>query len=292
MQVMQTMTLASWAARGVAGFGVAAMAGCAMVTGSAPQAHPETLQVLTEKLELLTINAAQPTKVLQRVRLTGLAAGDTLVGIDYRIAKGMLYALGRSGRLYTVDTASGALKPVGASPAVALQGDALGVDFNPVADRVRVISSSGQNLRLHPDTGALAATDPAPAYAATDKRAGTKPEVVAAAYTYNKKDDKLTTNFAIDRNGGYLVTMGSAEGVQPVVSFNTGQLFTVGALGVADMTDASMDIADLSGAAYAAVRLKSHATTRLYAVDLQTGKGRFIGTIGDGDKVLGMAIEP
>jgi len=99
--------------------------------------------------------------------------------------------------------------------------------------------------------------------------------VVAAAYTYNKKDDKLTTNFAIDRNGGNLVTMGSAEGVQPVVSFNTGQLFTVGAIGVADMVDASMDIADVSGAAFAAIRLKSHATTRLYSLDLQTGKGTF-----------------
>lgn len=288
---MQAMKWVSWAGRMLAWGGLASLAGCAMVPGSAPRAQPETLQVLTEKLELLTIQSNQPTKVLQRVRLTGLAAGDMLVGIDYRVAKGMLYALGRSGRLYTVDTASGALKPVGNS-AVALQGDAVGVDFNPVADRVRVITSSGQNVRLHPDTGALAATDPAPAYAPTDKRAGTKPEVVAAAYTYNKRDDKLTTNFAIDRNGGYLVTMGSAEGVQPVVSFNTGQLFTVGSLGLAEMTDASMDIADLSGAAYAAVRLKSHATTRLYAVDLQTGKGRFIGTIGDGDKVLGMAIEP
>lgn len=288
---MQAMKWVSWAGRMLAWGGLASLAGCAMVPGSAPRAQPETLQVLTEKLELLTIQSNQPTKVLQRVRLSGLAAGDMLVGIDYRVAKGMLYTLGRSGRLYTVDTASGALKPVG-NPAVALQGDAVGVDFNPVADRVRVITSSGQNVRLHPDTGALAATDPAPAYAPTDKRAGTKPEVVAAAYTYNKRDDKLTTNFAIDRNGGYLVTMGSAEGVQPVVSFNTGQLFTVGSLGLAEMTDASMDIADLSGAAYAAVRLKSHATTRLYAVDLQTGKGRFIGTIGDGDKVLGMAIEP
>jgi len=272
--------------------GVLAVAGCGVVPGTGALAPQETLQVLTDKHELLTLSAGQPTKVLHRVRLSGLEAGDALVGIDYRVAKGVLYAVGRSGRLYTVDTASGVLKPVGAGPAVALQGDAFAVDFNPVADRLRVISSSGQNVRLHPDTGALAATDPAPAYAPTDKRAGTKPEVVAAAYTYNKRDDKLTTNFAIDRNGGYLVTMGSAEGVQPVVSFNTGQLFTVGSLGLAEMTDASMDIADLSGAAYAAVRLKSHATTRLYAVDLQTGKGRFIGTIGDGDKVLGMAIEP
>ncbi|NBX22247.1 MAG: DUF4394 domain-containing protein, partial [Betaproteobacteria bacterium] len=232
-------------------------------------------------------NAGQPTKVLSRVMLSGLAAGDTLVGVDYRISKGVLFALSKSGRLYTVDTASGAMKAVGSAPAVALQGDAFGMDFNPVADRVRVMGASGQNLRLHPDTGALAATDPAPAYAPTDKRAGTKPEVVAAAYTYNKKDD-----FAIDRNGGYLVTMGSAEGVQPVVSFNTGQLFTVGAIGVADMVDASMDIADVSGAAFAAIRLKSHATTRLYSLDLQTGKGTFIGTIGDGAKVLGMAVEP
>ena len=281
-----------WALRVAGALGVLAVAGCGVVPGTGAQAPQETLQVLTDKHELLTLSAAQPTKVLHRVRLSGLEAGDALVGIDYRVAKGVLYAVGRSGRLYTVDTASGALKSVGAGPAVALQGDAFAVDFNPVADRLRVISSTGQNVRLHPDTGALAATDPAPAYAPTDKRAGTKPEVVAAAYTYNKRDDKLTTNFAIDRNGGYLVTMGSAEGVQPVVSFNTGQLFTVGALGLAEMTDASMDIADLSGAAYAAVRLKSHATTRLYAVDLQTGKGRFIGTIGDGDKVLGMAIEP
>lgn len=271
---------------------IAMLAGCATGQDAPGTARKETLQVVTDKLELLTLNAGQPTKVLTRVQLSGLAAGDTLVGIDYRIAKGVLFALAKSGRLYTVDTGTGVLKPVGASPAVSLQGDALGVDFNPVADRIRVMSSSGQNVRLHPDTGALAATDPAPFYATGDRRVGVKPEVVAAAYTYNKKDDKLTTNFAIDRNGGYLVTMGSAEGVQPVVSFNTGQLFSVGAIGVTDMTDASMDIADVSGAAYAAVRLKSHATTRLYSLDLQTGKGSFLGTIGDGAKVLGLAVEP
>ncbi|MDT7520323.1 DUF4394 domain-containing protein [Rhodoferax sp. TBRC 17660] len=269
-----------------------ALSGCAAMQEGAGTPSKETLQVVTDKLELLTLNAGQPTKVLKRVQLSGLAAGDTLVGIDYRIAKGVLFALAKSGRLYTVDTATGVLKPVGAAPAVALQGDAIGMDFNPVADRVRVMSTSGQNVRLHPDTGALAATDPAPFYAAGDRRAGVKPEVAAAAYTYNKKDDKLTTNFAIDRNGGFLVTMGSAEGVQPVVSFNTGQLYTVGALGVTEMSDTSMDIADVSGAAFAAVRLKSHATTRLYSVDLQKGKGTFIGTIGDGARVLGLAVEP
>jgi hypothetical protein len=282
----------SWVRRAAVATAVLTLAGCAVSQEQAGNARKEMLHVVTDMLELLTINAAQPTKVLNRVPLSGLAAGDTLVGVDYRVAKGVLFALSKSGRLYTVDTASGVLKPLGNGPAVALQGDAFGVDFNPVADRIRVISSSGQNLRLHPETGLVAATDPAPAYASTDKRAGSKPEVVAAAYTYNKTDDKLTSNYAIDRNGGYLVTMGSAEGVQPVVSFNTGQLFSVGAIGVADMSDASMDIADVTGAAFAAIRLKTHATTRLYSIDLQTGKGTFLGTIGDGAKVLGLAVEP
>lgn len=289
MKISPTLRRSALAGSAVIAF---ALSGCTAMQEGAGTPSKETLQVVTDKLELLTLNAGQPTKVLKRVQLSGLAAGDTLVGIDYRIAKGVLFALAKSGRLYTVDTATGVLKPVGAAPAVALQGDAIGMDFNPVADRVRVMSTSGQNVRLHPDTGALAATDPAPFYAAGDRRAGVTPEVAAAAYTYNKKDDKLTTNFAIDRNGGFLVTMGSAEGVQPVVSFNTGQLYTVGALGVTDMSDASMDIADVSGAAFAAVRLKSHATTRLYSVDLQTGKGTFIGTIGDGARVLGLAVEP
>lgn len=271
---------------------VLALAGCAGLKNPAGAQPQETLHVITDKLELLTIKASQPTQVTARVMLSGLAAGDTVVGADYRVAKGILYVLSKSGRLYTVDIASGALTLVGNSPAVVLQEGSFGVDFNPVADRIRVMGASGQNLRLHPDTGAVAATDPAPFYAAADKRTGVKPEIVAAAYTYNKTDDKLTTNYAIDRNGGYLVTMGSVEGVQPVVSFNTGQLFSVGALGVADMVDASMDIADVSGAAYVAVRRKSHATTRLYSVDLQSGKGTFIGTVGDGAKVLGMAIEP
>ncbi len=77
-----------------------------------------------------------------------------------------------------------------------------------------------------------------------------------------------------------------------MVSFNTGLLFSVGPLGISDMVDASMDIADVSGAAFTTIRLKSHATTRLYSLDLQTGKGTFIGTIGDGAKVLGIAVEP
>lgn len=271
---------------------VAALAGCA--TGPEVQGplRKETLQLLTQKMELLTVNAGQPGKVLQRTAVTGLPAGESVVGMDYRIAKGVLYVLSSAGRLYTLDVPTGVLKPVGTGAGVALQGQLFGVDFNPVADRVRVVSNTGQNIRLHPDTGAMAATDPAPAYAAGDARAGTKPELVAAGYTYNKTDEKLTTNFAIDRNGGYLVTQGSREGVQPVVSFNTGLLFSVGPLGIADMVDANMDIADVTGAAFATVTTRSQAASRLYSLDLASGKATLLGTVGDGSRVIGLAVEP
>jgi hypothetical protein len=287
--VVLKQSVAPWGASAAVALLLAACAGMPEAQGPL---RKESLQVLTQKMELLTVNAGQPGKVLQRTAVTGLPAGETLVGMDYRIAKGVLFALSSAGRLYTLDVPSGVLKPVGSSAEVVLQGESFGVDFNPVADRVRVVSNTGQNLRLHPDTGAVAATDPAPAYVAGDPRAGTKPELMAAGYTYNKTNDKLTTNYAIDRNGGYLVTVGTREDVQPGVSFNTGQLFSVGPLGIADMTDANLDIADVTGAAFVTANTKAQAASRLYTLDLKTGKATLLGTVGDGSKVIGVAVEP
>lgn len=288
--------MAQWDTRGVkwvlSATAVAVMAGCAGVPEAQGPLRKETLHVLTQKMELLTLNAGQPGKVLQRTAVTGLPPGETLVGMDYRIAKGVLFTLSSAGRLYTLDVPSGALKLVGSGAGVALQGSSFGVDFNPVADRVRVVSNTGNNLRLHPDTGALAATDPALAYAPGDVQAGQMPEVVAAGYTYNKKDDKLTTNYAIDRRSGTLLTQGSVEGMQPVVSPNTGQLRTVGPLGTGPLLDAAMDIADVTGAAFTAVRTANQATTKLYTIDLSSGKATLIGTVADGAAIVGLAVEP
>lgn len=271
----------------------AMLLGACSSTPTEPEGSPrkETLQVLTQDLQLLTVNAGQPRKVLARQTLKGLPAGEQLVGIDYRVARGVLYTLSRNGQIYTVNTATGQLTPVG-TPAVKLDAGPFGFDFNPAADRIRVVSASGANLRLHPDTGALAATDPALAYAPGDTQAGQAPQVVAAGYTYNKKDDKLTTNYAIDRRLGTLVTQGSVEGRSPVVSPNTGQLFTVGALGTGPLQDASLDIADVSGAAFAAVRTTAQPSTRLYLVNLSSGQAQLLGTVGDGAPLIGMAIEP
>ena len=80
------------------------------------------------------------------------------------------------------------------------------------------------------------------------------PKLAAAAYTYNKQNDKLTTNYAIDRAAGTLVTQGSVEGVQPVVSPNTGLLRSVGPLGTGPLDAAALDTADTDNTALAALR--------------------------------------
>ena len=199
--------------------------------------HALTQTAASDAYQLIAISAAQPGKIARSVTLSGLEAGERLLGIDYRVAYGVLFALGSSNRVFTVDVVSGALTPVGTSAfASRLEGERFGFDFNPAADRIRIVSDRGQNLRVHPETGAVLdykpdqaglQADAALSYAADDPHAGQAPQLVAAAYTYNTEDEKLTTNFAIDAARATLVRQGSIEGQQPVVSPNSGQLHTV-----------------------------------------------------------------
>ncbi|MBV7542387.1 DUF4394 domain-containing protein [Acidovorax sp. sic0104] len=279
----------------------AVVAGCS----TSPPADPsrrELVVAVTAAHELITFNAGDPGRVLERRPVTGLPEGERLVGIDFRVARGVLYALAQSGRLYTLDIPSGALRPVGAAAAVVpLKGRVFGFDFNPAADRIRVVSNTGLNLRLHPDTGAVVdgdaaadgvQPDPWLRYAASDVNAGRTPDIAGAAYTYNTQDSKITTNYAIDRALGVLVMQGSLEGTTPVVSPNTGQLRTVGPLGLGPLADVSFDIADVGNAALAAVRTATDLQTRLVLVDLKTGAARLLGRVGEGAPLVGIAIEP
>ena len=272
---------------------------CASMDEPPPNTLRQTLLGLTPGGELIRFNAGQPQDILERKPVIGLPAGEQLLGMDYRVSRGVLYTLSSRGQLYTLDPANGQLLAVGTPLTLALNGQQFGVDVNPVADRIRIVSDRGQNLRLHPESGALIDGDPTREglqpdaelqFAPGDANAGRPPRVVAAAYTYNKHDDKLTTNYAIDAGLGALLTQGSVEGSTPVVSPNSGRLFTVGALGTGPLQDASFDIADVDNTALAALR--SAGRTRLYRIDLATGQARLLGTIGNGGPLQGLAIIP
>src|SRR6185369_6170903 len=95
-----------------------------------------------------------------------LQSGETIAGIDIRAGgatPGTLYAVGSGGHVYSIDTTTGvatAISTLSADPAdtsdpfSALSGTHFGVDFDPVFDRLRVVSDTGQNLSINVDTGA------------------------------------------------------------------------------------------------------------------------------------------
>ena len=261
----------------------------------------ETIFGVTEGNALVRFNAGQPQQAKVVGTVGGLQAGETFLGIDFRVARGVLFGLGSSGRLYAIDTKTARATAVGAAPfAIALGRGEAGFDFNPTVDRIRIVTEAGLNMRAHPDTGAAVDGNPnmdgvqpdGPlAYAAGDANAGKAPRLVGAAYTYNKQNEKITTNYAIDAATGSLVMQGSKEGATPAVSPNTGQLFTVGSLGIGAFSAAGFDIADVSGAAFAAVTHDGAARTRFYVLDLATGKATFIGTVA-GAKLRGISVEP
>ncbi len=277
------------------------LSACAAIEQAADRPdRREVALAVTMSNRLIRFNAVRPERILSTRALSGLQPEEQVLGIDFRAGNDTLYALGSSGRLYTVDTDSGAVTAVGARFALALQGGAFGFDFNPTVDRIRVVSSDGQNLRLQPDTGAVVDSDDgqaglqidgALAFAPGDVNAGKPARVVAAAYSYNKVDPKITTNFAIDAATGSLLTQGSREGAQPPVSPNSGRLFTVGPLGAGSFSDASFDIHVLTDRGFAALTSPGARASRWVELDLATGAARGIGSIGGGEPVRALALE-
>lgn len=267
---------------------------------AAIQDRQDMLFAVTQDGQLISFNASTPGVLFSKTPITGLMAGEQMVGIDFRVARGELFGLSSKGRLLKIHLGTGAVTPVGKGLAFP-GGQSFGFDFNPTVDRLRLVSDTGANLRLHPDTGAMVdydATAPGVqpdqplAFGPGDLLAGSAPRVVAAAYTYNRSNDKLTTMYAIDAALGYLVIQGSAETAPVVVSPNTGQLQTVGPLNIDPFDHAAFDIGDLNNAAYLVTTREGARESRLYEVNLGSGQARLIGAIASDRPVVGLAIEP
>lgn len=230
---------------------------------------------------LVVFASGRPDLVSRNVAVTGLATGESIVGIDFRPADLRLYALGTSSRVYVLDTLTGAATPAGAAFTPALAGAEFGFDFNPVPDRIRVHSDAEQDLRLNPVTGAVAAVDGALAYAAGDPGAGSDPRVVATAYTNSVAGATTTTLYAIDAARDVLVVLANP---------NDGLMTTVGALGVNASDHAGFDIAGAE--AWAAVVSSGATFTTLHRVNLATGALTVVGTVGGNVRLRGIAVAP
>ena len=168
----------------------------------APAAFAERLVAADASNRLYTFDSASPERWTRTKAVTGLAAGERIVGLDVRPAGRELIALTNRSRLYSVQRTRAIATPIGGGPFMpALAGAAFGFDFNPTVDRIRVVSGSGQNLRLNPETGAVAFTDGALRYKDGDPAAGSAPSVIGAAYTNSVRGAMTTTLYVIDTRG-------------------------------------------------------------------------------------------
>jgi len=223
----------------------------------------ESFYGVTAANRLVTFNSDTPGAIRSAVPITGLVDSDTgIQGIDVRPADRALYGVGSAGILYRIDPVTGNATSISQIPGFTLAGSSFGVDFNPVADRLRLVSNSGQNLRVNPLNG-TATTDTALAYAAGDVNAGKAPSVVGAAYTNNVAGATVTELFGLDTARDALVLQSPP---------NDGALHTRGALGFDAVSPAGFDIAGSDGRAWAAFRRAGKRDTGLYSLNLGTGR--------------------
>ena len=178
--------------------------------------------------------------------------------------------------------------------AVPLSGTAFGVDFNPVPDLIRLVSDTGQNVRLVPANGTVAGGTPDTnlAYPATgDPNAGRMPGVVAVAYL--NPDRSLDTNtllYDIDADRATDPNGIAGDVLAAQVPPNGGVLNTVGRLGVDATGFVSFDIGP-NNEALAAIQPFGSSFSRLYVMDLTSGAAIDVGQIGTGELIAGLAIE-
>ena len=200
-------------------------------------------------------------KVIGKADIKGAA---NVVGIDVRPADGMLYAVTADGGIYTVDAKTGAAT-MKSKISETVKGTITVVDFNPAADRLRVITSDGANLRINVDDGKTT-VDGMLKYKDGDAMAGKTPKVVAGAYINSSNPKPASTALYDIDEAGHLLTQAPP---------NDGILNTVGMLGVKIDGPVAFNIVN-KGEDNAAWLVTGGM---LYSVDLKSGKATSAGKL-------------
>ncbi len=259
---------------------------------------PFTGVIVPVPTSLVSFDISSTNTIIASTTITGLAAGQVLVGLDARPATGELFTLGYNptgpqAQLYSLHPTTAVLTAVGGPLTLSLgaRPERIGFDFDPVADRIRVTSGSGANYRLHPGTGALVATDGTLAYAATDANAGQTPGVGASAYTNSYAGAATTTLYNLDEANNRLVL----QNPPAAGTLNTVATLPNQSLNYSIYSDLDVYYNPATGAnvAYVAVTNSGIAGlyTGLYTFNLTNGVSSSVGPLGgSGTPVRDIAI--
>jgi hypothetical protein len=217
------------------------------------------------------------------IPVTGLTAGDTLVGIDFRPADGRLYGVAVNGNLartYRIDRTSGAATLVGGATVSTIAGaTSFGMTFNPATDRIRVVNNLASdgaggnvnNFRLNPNDGNLTAVDPDLDYSGLPGGNADAPAIAIAA-----RGDGMI--YGIVSGGDRLVIHSGAGPGFPTLA-------SVGSLGVDTSNNAGFGIDWQANRAFAVMEVGG--VSQLYTINLATGAATLVGVVGNGTVDLG-----
>lgn len=234
---------------------------------------------------LVRFDTDDPATLLGTSIITGITPGDTIIDIDYRPSDSMLYAVSTTGRLYTLDPSTGSAS-LNTSASLGIVQD---VDFNPVADRLRVFSQGNANYRVTPGTG-VTTSDGTLAYALDDTNSLATPSLAGAAYTNSFAGAATTVLYSLDYELNTLVVH---EGGPQFSSLRTVAGLTIGGLLTLDIgTAVGFDIYSSGGVNTAFLSNGN----QFYQLDLATGEAAILADIGGADpgrpSITSLAVVP
>ena len=237
-----------------------------------------TFLALTDDNSLISFSPDSPSET-QEIAVTGIDA--PLLGIDTRPANGLVYGIDTSNNIYTIDPNSGAATYVSTLDTPFEGGTISGFDFNPAADRLRLVGDNDQDFRINVETGEVT-VDGDLAFADGDVNAGVNPNVTAAAYTNSFDGTESTQLYDIDTLLNQLVLQDPP---------NDGTLQTIGDLGIDFDTLGGFDIVSSPDGDNAAFAVADGA---LYSIDLDSGMAIELGDLGsdNADNLQGLATVP
>lgn len=266
----------------------------------------------TQLFRILSTALATPAMV----SIANVSAGETLVGIDFRPQTGQLYSFGvnpttDTGTVYLIDPQTGMASVVGTAGSVTFTttdgavvdfppvSAGYGFDFNPTVDRIRVVTGSGLNFRVNPDTGAPVDGNATANGINPDGNINGQPAgstgVSAAAYTNSfgqPLTGGMTTQYVIDAASDTLFIQnppnnGTLTAPQPItLNGNPLDFSEANGFDIPESVRVTTSSSPATGSGFAALTVGT--TTRLYSIDLSNGRATDLGALPTG--VSGLTV--
>lgn len=257
-----------------------------IMLASAFQANADTLYSFnTNQLAVIdTLNLG----TVSYLNISGLSAGESLLGVDLRPTDGLVYGVTTANNIYTFNTATGEATFKASLSGASLTSQSVGIDFNPSADfagnaSLRVVTGAGNNYAVNADTGVAGNT-------ASNIGTG----YTAVAYTNSIPNVSPGTGDTTDL---YYINTSSNSLHFLNTGFNSpgtnGGIQTVGVLGVDPLSANGFDILG-NGKGYALFNVDDGTlNSQLFSINLTTGAATYLTTLnGTFNGITGVAAVP